>query len=122
MSSDEIMNKILLEMLEALEDLAKRHTELYDTETRGQMLAAICAGFVKPRPNVPVPSTFVMFSDEGDNAVCKILNKYISVAKQRAEEIGLEHPSDRLAAFYGEVETDEGRAVDDFFGWIEAIE
>jgi hypothetical protein len=125
MASDNELRKALEDLLKELLAINKDHGEILDTDVREQMLDAVYNGFLKPKEHFVMPDRFGMFSDEGNQRVKAALESYIKRANQRAEEIGLSDPNERLAAFQDtEFLVGEGEDTimfDDFFGWLESI-
>ena len=123
-SSDHQMDNLLKELMESLEAIGNEHQEMYDTAVREAMTESILDGFVKPKPNFVLGEEFGVYEDEGNQKIKAALNTYISAATLRAAEIGLNSPTERLAAFQNdEIHTDEeANYPDDFFGWVESFE
>jgi hypothetical protein len=113
------MDESLRRLLEELEAIGQNHEELFDSEVRKRMGAAVFDGFVKPMPGFSLPDSFGMYSEEADRLVKQALREYIESANRRAEELGLTAFSSRLNAFQnGDVSTDKEKNYhDDFFGW-----
>lgn len=120
--ADGKMAALLKQVMEELEVIGQEHDELYDTDIRENLFEAVCAGFLKPQAGYRLPDDFGMASEEANRRVKAALQRYIQAANERAVELGLTTPNQRLAAFQnGKVCTDEGQYPDDFFGWAESI-
>ena len=74
------------------------------------MFLAVLRGFVRAEPGYTVPHTFGMYTLEGDDLIREAIVDFIDFANQRAAEIGLADPQDRLAAFQ------EEHICEDYFG------
>jgi hypothetical protein len=121
--SDSKMDAFLKQLLEELELVGEDHEELYDTDVRERMSDAICNGFLKPKAGYLLIDDFGMYSGEANCQIKAAIDRYIRAANERAEEIGLTAPNQRLTAFQNqEVCTDGEQYPDDFFGWTETIE
>src|SRR5688500_13094359 len=93
------MDLLLAELLESLETLGETYHELYDSDVREKMGAAILDGLVRRRPEFKLPDEFGMFSGDANLKVGRQIEKYIEAANRLADDQGilLFHP--RLAAF-----------------------
>ena len=105
-------------LLEALEVTGKRYEELYDSEVREAMGAAIALGFITPEPDYSVPTSFGMHCKAADTEIQVALTRFIRDALPIANGMELNEAA-RLRAFQdGDVHTDgEQQYFDDFFGW-----
>lgn len=114
----EALRTALKDLLEKLERIGVSHEELYDSEVREGMSAAILRGFVDAEAGYDPPASYGMFAPEANVAVQSALREYIAAA--RAATVGLDAPA-RLAAFQDEaVATNgQGQYFDDFFGWVD---
>lgn len=111
------MKQALLKMLESFDKLVEDgFDEVLDTDVREQMADVITSTLVDPKPDYELPSTFGMFSDEGNQKVAAILRDFLAhpefaIAQQ------LPTDRDRLRAFEDiDVETEEGSTYDEYFG------
>jgi hypothetical protein len=114
------MDEILRELLDALERIGKEHGEIYDTEVRERMFDAVYTGFIEPHADYAAPARYGLYDASANEAVREALASYVARAAAKAEELGLETPRERLAAFQNpDVQTsDEQQYTDDFFGWM----
>jgi hypothetical protein len=113
------MKRLLVRLLERLERLGDDHGELYDSEVREQIGAAVMQGYVRPQAGYRLPEGFGMLSADADAEVRDALAEYIAGANARAAEAGLTTFHARLAAFQDpEVRTASPIAAnyDEFFG------
>jgi len=124
MSVDSQLTQLLKTLMESLEAVGEESEELYDTDVREQMSAALHDGFVVPTDGFVLPEKFGMFSDEADLLVRQAIDAYIMAAKLRAKELSLAPGEQRLAAIEQEgVRTSqEEQEFDDFFGVSESVE
>jgi hypothetical protein len=93
------MERVLLDLLNALAAIGNEHEELFDSEVRERMGNAVFHGFVKPVSDFVVPEDLGMFSAEANARVKRALETYIAAARQEAESLGLVTFHQRLAAF-----------------------
>jgi hypothetical protein len=112
------MKAELQSLLNAVDVVGSRHEELDDTDVREQMAEAITRGFVHLEPGYTLPSTFGMFSDEGNAEVRAALGAFLAKASAAAHAQGLKTPAERLAAFQNPEVRSAGRGetYDWFFG------
>jgi hypothetical protein len=113
------MDKLLLELLEILEDIGQSHEELYDTVCRENMGNSVFHLFVKPSLDYTLPDDFGLHSDEANQQVKSALCRYIASANELAPTVGITDFHARLAVFQNaDVRTSrEKSSFDDFFGW-----
>ena len=109
-------------LLNALDRVIEKHEEVGDTAVREAMFAAVFDGFLKPQPGYLLPPEFGMFSKAGNAAVHKILARFIEQAEAAARQDNLMTPQQRLDAFQGEVESNDGNGADEYFGYCDGIE
>ena len=113
--------KALKKLLDDLDKLVEEHDELGDTDVREQMYDAVHKSFIVPLPGYALPSSFGMFSDEGNRKVHAALQKFLAHPEVVADAKSLATPEARLAAFQDiDVESSEGNAHDEYFGYAEA--
>src|SRR5580658_6040733 len=93
------MDKLLLELLEALEEIGRSHEEIYDGICRDEMGDAVFHRFVKPAPNYALPQDFGLDSDDANQRVRAALLRYVDSANELAAKLGLADFQARLAAF-----------------------
>lgn len=113
------MNELLLRLLNQLDRIGSDHGELYDSECRDRMSAAIVDGFVRNVSGFVAPEEYGLWTREANLAVREALAQYLTDARQLAAELGIASFHDRLAAFQdADVESsEEGSFYDDFFGY-----
>lgn len=111
------MEAALLRLLERLERIGEAHPELYDSAVREALRDAMIDGFARLKPDYVAPSTFEMFTSEGDEKVRAAFEEFLAAAQVSASEQGLTTFHRRLADFQNNaVRTDEGSDFDEFFG------
>ena len=112
------MDKLLLELLEALEEIGRSHEEVYDSDCRERMGDAVFHFFIAPSPRYELPKDFGLCSDDANQRVRAALSRYVESARELAAKLGLAFHA-RLAAFQNsDVRTSRGREqFDAFFGW-----
>jgi hypothetical protein len=115
---DARVDDVLLELLYRLEAVGDAHGELFDSDFREAMDAAVFYGFIKPKAGYALPETFALFTPEGDRKVREVLAWFLPAARQAAERTGLDTFHKRLWAFQNlEVRTARKNDYNDFFGW-----
>jgi hypothetical protein len=103
--------------MQRLQAVGDEHEELYDTETRDAMGAAIFDGFLWPEPAFEVPGDFGLATPEANASVQAALRDYIAAARALAPQVGISTFQQRLAALQDTtVWTADGGTHDEFFG------
>lgn len=72
------MESVLLELLCRLEALGDEYGELYDSDVRQAMSAAVFAGFIRALPGYTLPDRFAMYRPGGDQRVREVLAWFIA--------------------------------------------
>ncbi|HMF19006.1 MAG TPA: hypothetical protein VKE98_17490 [Gemmataceae bacterium] len=111
------MESVLLELLCRLEALGDEYGELYDSDVRQAMSAAVFAGFIRALPGYTLPDRFAMYRPGGDQRVrgAGLVHRAFANA---AERDGLVTFDQRLAAFQNrKVRTTTTLGIEDFFSW-----
>src|SRR5690349_17514225 len=93
------MEDILQQLLEALEEIGKQHSELYDTDVREQVFEAVYNGFIEPRSGYVLPAKYGLYDEAANAAVRAAIARYIAQAGAHAAATGVDTPRARLAAF-----------------------
>jgi hypothetical protein len=115
------MKKALKKLIDELDDVFGEHEEVGDTYVREQMYDAVHKGFIEPLPEYALPSTFGMFSDEGNAKVRVALQEFLAHADVIKAANTLYTPEARLAAFQDiDVKSSQGNTYDEYFGYAEA--
>ena len=100
------MDKLLLELLETLEEIGRSHEEIFDTVCREEMGNAVFQLFIKPSPNYDLPDDFGLFSADANQRVKTALRQYSASASELATKLGIADFHARWAAFQnGDVRT-----------------
>lgn len=114
------MDEVLLELLHRLEVVGDAYEELFDSEVREAMDAAVFRGFIKPEPGYVLPNEFAMFTPAGDRRVREVLTWFLPAARVAAERAGLNTFHGRLGAFQNlDIRTARQNDYNDFFGWAD---
>lgn len=110
------MRDALKRLLDRLDGISKDHGEVDDTVVREQAHDAIYHLFVRADPDATLPTSFGMFSAEGDAALREALAAFL-VEPAVAEMTRSATSQERLVAFQdGSVISDQGLPFDDHFG------
>src|SRR5688572_18661759 len=108
------MREVLIRFLDALESIGVDHEEVYDTDVRERLAEAIERNLIAPGASVNVPAKLGMFSDEADERVVAALHRYLTDARRRADELGLDEAARRTAVWDPEAASTSGATVDEF--------
>jgi hypothetical protein len=115
------MKNALKALLDDLDRVYESHEEVGDTAVREALADAISQAFITPRAGYVLPSSFEMFSKQGDAQVRAALARFLSHAETVAAAKALSTPEHRLAAFQDvDVRSSAGRTYDEYFGESEA--
>lgn len=114
------MDELLRQLLDALDEVAEEHEEIYDTECRERMGDPVFHLFLKPGSAVDrFPSDFGLFDEEANQRAHAALMRYVRDATALASRLGISTFHARLAAFQnGDVRSGAGNYFDDYFGWM----
>ena len=112
------MEKLLLQLIERLEQIAEESEEIFDSEVREEMGLAIMEGYVRRTQGYQMPHSFGMNSQTANDAVRAALRDYIEMANRLSDRAGITRFLDRLAAFQDDRAKTEvgGNDYEDFFG------
>lgn len=114
------MKRAMKQLLDAFDAIAVEHDDVTDTDVRESVRDVIQRGFIRPKPRFTVPSAFGLSTPEANARVRKALvtfleHRAVTLARKR-----LGTPRARLGAFQdSEVESGEGNAFDEYFGFAE---
>jgi hypothetical protein len=115
------MKRALEQLLNALDKVFETDGEVGDTAVREAMREAVHKSFIVPQKGYVLPDDFQMFSPEGNEKVKAVLQKFLEHPEVVAAAKTLTTPEDRLDAFQDpDVESAEGNAYDEYFGYAEA--
>ena len=113
------MNELLTELLDTLAAIAHEDADL--EASRSQLTKVILNGFLKPVEGYVVPEDYGLSSPSLNQRVRHALEQYITGAKRKAEELGLDYQG-RLAAFQNpDITTKSHVAYDDFFSFVSGM-
>jgi hypothetical protein len=112
------MRAPLVRFLDALEAIGAEHEEVYDTDVRERMGAAIEETLITRSRPPEVPNELGMFSPEGNRAVREALQRYLADATPLAEALSLDEAARRAAVWDSEAASSRGTPVDEFLGWV----
>jgi hypothetical protein len=112
-----IIKKALKQFLNDIDKIFSKHEELGDTDVREQLTLAVHRSFVLQQSEYTVPSTFGMFSDEGNQKVQTAVQRFLAHPEVTAASKLLRSWEDRLAAFQDyDVKSTEGNTFFEYFG------
>jgi len=74
------VREAVLQLYQALEDLAADHEELSDTDVREQLAETLAWYFVWNKPTDVLPRSYGMFTEEGDEAVRRAVERFLKAA------------------------------------------
>jgi hypothetical protein len=113
------MKTALHRLLNRLDEIARDHEDVGDTDVREQMYEAIYHGFIIQTPGYELPATFGMFNPEGDSSVHDALSEFMASACA----VGLSTPEERFKAFQDpSVSSNTGNPYDEYFGHSNSLE
>ncbi len=113
-----IIKKALKQFLDDLDKIFTKHEELGDTDVREQLTFAVRKGFILQQSDYTVPSTFGMFSDEGNQKVQTVVQRFLAHSEVTASSKLLKSWEDRLAAFQDcDVKSTNGNTFFEYFGY-----
>lgn len=107
---------LVRELLARLEAIGDRYAELYDTDVREQLAAALDQAFIRAQRCEP-PAAYGMFSRKANDAVSAAVEAFLTRAIRIAEASGLDTASQRSAALRDAgIVTPGGRGYDALIG------
>ncbi|QJW98591.1 hypothetical protein FTUN_6186 [Frigoriglobus tundricola] len=111
------MKELLLQLLQRLQAIGTRNGEIYDTECRDAMAAAVFSTFLLPEAEYQFPKEFGLCTADANQAVRGALLEYVTAARELAPVARLCTFQQRLAALQDvSVITTDGGTYDEFFG------
>ena len=114
------MKNVLKRLLDDLDEISEQHEEVFDTDVREQMGAAISKGFITPEAGYIVPPTFGMFSGRGDHRVRETIVKFLADPELAIVSRACQTPQARLDWFQDiDMRSSTGKAYDEYFGHAE---
>jgi hypothetical protein len=113
----QIIPKALKQFLVALDRIEDKHDELGDTDVREQIYNAVHRAFINPLNGYILPSTFGMFSEQGNLLVQSAIQRFLEHPQVLEASKTLREPEDRLNAFQdSNVRTNEETTVCSLIG------
>jgi hypothetical protein len=105
-------------LLDALEEVADQHSEIFDTDVRERVWVVVDRCYVRRHGTFEVPSELGMFSVDGNVRLKTALDRHLRNLLSAAETDGLETEAERLAVIQNsEIRSSrQGFAFEDFFG------
>lgn len=114
----QIIPKALKQFLTALDRIEAKHDELGDTDVREQIYTAVNRAFINPLDGYILPSTFGMFSEQGNVLVHSAIQRCLEHPQVLEASKTLSNSEDRLNAFQDHnVRTNEETSVFSLFGY-----
>ncbi len=95
----QIIKKALKQFINDLDKIFSEHEELGDTDVRERLTIAVHKSFILQQSDYMVPSTFGMFSDEGNKKVLTAVQRFLAHPEVTAASKLLKSWDDRLGAF-----------------------
>ena len=124
LDDNQLIKIALKELLDNLDEVANKHTEIKDTMTRELLSDTISDYFVhdSATDNLPSDNYYAMFSDEGNDAVYQALIQFLTHPEVVAAREQLSTPEERLVVFQDdEVQSNDGTTYDWYFGWVSSL-
>lgn len=113
------MKTALHRLLNRLDEIARDHEDVGDTDVREQIYEAIYHGFIIQTPGYALPATFGMFQPAGDVAVRTALLEFI----RSACALNIPTPEQRFAVFQDpSVRSNAGNPYDEYFGHSNSLD
>jgi hypothetical protein len=112
------MREPLVRLLDAMEAIGNDHEEIFDTDVRERVGDVIERSLVTQIDTVSVPADLGMFSDDGNEQLRSVLERYLTDATQIAGALGLDESARRSAVWDEEAASTSGLSVDEFLGWV----
>ena len=110
------MENALKMLLDTLDEIARDHGDIEDTDVREQMRDAVEKSLLAPVAGYVWPDEFGMFEPDGNVRVKAALLEFVAAAT--VETAGLATRADRLRAFQNEeLMSRDGSYYDDYFGY-----
>jgi hypothetical protein len=108
----------LRSLLDALEEVGDKHSELFDTDVREHLWAAIERKYVQLDHAYELPNAFGMFSEAGNSELRAVLAQHLANMVAAAEVYQLDTAAKRLDSLQNTAvrSTRHGYTYDEFFG------
>jgi hypothetical protein len=128
LKNNQLIKNALRELLDNLDEVAEKHSEINDTMVREILSDIILHFFVFDSPTNDAAldndsdNYYAMFSDEGNEAVHKALVQFLTHPEAKAARQQLAIPEERLVVFQdAEVESSKGNSYDWYFGEVRSL-
>ena len=105
-------------LLDALDEIAGQHEEVFDTDVRERMWEVIQRRYLRLEPGFAIPAQLGMFSEAGNRRLREALEHHLRNLVAVADAFALDTEDKRLHAISHPAVTSEPRAYtfEDFFG------
>lgn len=113
------MRLALLELLNELDDISKKHREIHDTPVRETLQMTIFDGIGKnPGDEFDVPTNYHMYTDKANKLIYAAVMKFLSDAEVHKAFQGLTTDEERISALVNlSVVSEEGNEIGDYIGY-----
>jgi len=103
--------------LTELESIGDEHDEIYDTEVKENLWSYLESRFIKYERDTPLPSSFGMFSPEGDEKIRQVFLNNTERLETIISVFELDTVEKRKVSFTNtKLRTERGSKLEDFFG------
>jgi hypothetical protein len=105
-------------LLDALEEVAEQHEEIFDTDVRERMWEVIQHRYLRLEPGFAIPADLGLFSNAGNRRLREALEHHLRNLVAVADVFALDTEDKRLRTISNPAVTSEPRGYrfDDFFG------
>ena len=118
------IKEALKQLLDNLDKVEGKYSELYDTAVREELHEVIMEFFIfgSTDAEIPADGDYAMFSDEGNKAVHQAVRTFLTHPQIRAALDESPPPIERLDAFQDDaVQSANGSDYEDYFGWLDEL-
>jgi len=113
----QIIKNALKKFIKDLDKIYLSYEELGDTDVRLQMFNAILKAFIRPVKNYKLPSTYGMFSEEGNELIKEAIHNFVMHPEVTQACKKLKTPEARLNAFQDRnARSTKGHCYSEYFG------
>ena len=113
------MRAALRRFLDDLEGIGVEHGELYDTDVREHLAEAIVTALIPDLGVTADSDEYGMFSREGNDAVRRAVERYLSAVVPMAASLALDQRERVAAVWDADAASSQGTTVDEFLGWLD---
>lgn len=105
-------------LLDALEEIAERHGEIFDTHVRERMWEVVQHRYLRLEPAYAIPADLGMFSEDGNRQLREALEHHLHKLVTTADVFTLDTEAKRLRTISNPEVTSghHGYTFEDFFG------